>query len=83
MTQVFGPTKDGNSSQSRYSDYRTWGNALYMLVTSSTGEGWNGVMHDYMIEYPRCTDNNDYLNSDCGSVPWALGLFISWNLLSM
>lgn len=35
------------------------------------------------IEYPRCTESDNYLYSDCGSVGWAYVLFIFWNLLSM
>lgn len=51
------------------------------MLTSS--EGWNAYMHDYTIEFPRCTENKNYLLSDCGSVGWAYTLFIAWNILSM
>lgn len=42
-----------------------------------------GVTDNSTIEYPRCTDSDNYLYSDCGSVGWAYVLFIFWNLLSM
>lgn len=81
--QAFGNTKLGNNATSRYSNHRSWGNSLLSLATASTGEAWNANMHDYMVEYPRCVDNDSYLISDCGHETWALGLFSSWNLISM
>lgn len=35
------------------------------------------------MSYPRCTENENYFDSDCGSASWAYGLFISWNIISM
>jgi hypothetical protein len=35
------------------------------------------------MSYPRCTEDENYFNSDCGSASWAYGLFISWNIISM
>lgn len=81
--EVFGLTKQGPSSESRFQNYHTFGNALVMLAFMSTGEGWNGFMHDYTVEFPRCTEGKSYLDSDCGSVGWAYSLFIAWNILSM
>ena len=83
FVQVFGLTKVGNNSTSRFANYRTWGNALSSLATASTGEAWNANMHDFMVEYPRCVEGKSYLSSDCGSQAWALGLFGTWNLISM
>lgn len=40
-------------------------------------------MHDYTVIEPRCTESDDYLESDCGSSAGAYTLFISWNILSM
>ncbi|KAK4687032.1 voltage-dependent calcium channel, partial [Tremellales sp. Uapishka_1] len=81
--EVFGLTKLGNNAGTRFQNYSSFGNTLIMLAFMSTGEGWNGYMHDYTISYPRCTDDTDFLKSDCGSASWAFGLFISWNILSM
>jgi len=83
FVQVFGLTKIGNNSTSRFANYRTWGNALLSLATASTGEAWNANMHDFMVEYPRCVEGESYLSSDCGSQAWAVGLFGTWNLISM
>lgn len=40
-------------------------------------------MHDYTVIEPRCTESDNYLDSDCGSSAGAYVLFISWNILSM
>ncbi|KAJ7730944.1 Ion transport protein-domain-containing protein, partial [Mycena olivaceomarginata] len=53
------------------------------VVHHWVAEGWNHYMHDYAIEYPRCTNADQEENSDCGSAGWAFTLFIAWNLLSM
>ncbi|OCF72967.1 high-affinity cell membrane calcium channel [Kwoniella mangroviensis CBS 8886] len=81
--EVFGLTKMGNNAGTRFQNYYSFGNALIMLAFMSTGEGWNGYMHDYTISPPRCTENSNFLESDCGSAPGAYALFISWNIVSM
>ncbi|WWC70741.1 uncharacterized protein I206_104692 [Kwoniella pini CBS 10737] len=81
--EVFGLTKMGNNAGTRFQNYYSFGNALIMLAFMSTGEGWNGYMHDYTISPPRCTENSNFLESDCGSAPGAYTLFISWNIVSM
>lgn len=43
---MFGLTKLGNNSGSRFQNFYTFSNALVMLAFMSTGEGWNGYMHD-------------------------------------
>ncbi|KAF7334437.1 hypothetical protein MVEN_02273100 [Mycena venus] len=80
--EVFALTK-WNSGETRSQNFSTMGTTLVMLTFFTTGEGWNQYMHDYAIEYPRCTNLDSEENSDCGSVGWAFTLFIAWNLLSM
>ncbi|EGN97267.1 hypothetical protein SERLA73DRAFT_110442 [Serpula lacrymans var. lacrymans S7.3] len=81
--EVFGMTK-WYSAETRTQNYQTMGSALVMLAFMSTGEGWNQYMHDYAVEYPRCTRTTSLINqTDCGSTAWAFSLFIAWNLLSM
>lgn len=79
--EVFSLTR-WNSAETRNENYTTMAKALVMLAFMTTGEGWNQYMHDFALEYPRCTilANGD---SDCGSEGWAFTLFIAWNLLSM
>ncbi|KAF8146237.1 Ion transport protein-domain-containing protein [Mycena galopus ATCC 62051] len=78
--EVFALTK-WNSAETRSQNFSTMGTTLVMLTFFTTGEGWNQYMHDYAIEYPRCTNGDT--ESDCGSTAWAFSLFIAWNLLSM
>ncbi|KAF7794178.1 hypothetical protein EIP86_005309 [Pleurotus ostreatoroseus] len=81
--EVFSMTK-WNTAETRNQNYANMANALVMLAFMTTGEGWNQYMHDYALEYPRCTDTNAaHADSDCGSEGWSFTLFIAWNLLSM
>ncbi|KAF8639058.1 hypothetical protein AX17_001754 [Amanita inopinata Kibby_2008] len=81
--EIFGMTKWG-SAETRNQNYFTLGSSLVMLAFMSTGEGWNQYMHDFALEYPRCTNSLALKSeSDCGSMAWAFSLFIAWNLLSM
>ncbi|EPS97893.1 hypothetical protein FOMPIDRAFT_1127618 [Fomitopsis schrenkii] len=79
--EVFSMTK-WNSAETRNENYTTMSKALVMLAFMTTGEGWNQYMHDFALEYPRCTilPNGE---TDCGSRAWAFTLFIAWNVLSM
>ncbi|EIW66778.1 hypothetical protein TREMEDRAFT_40774 [Tremella mesenterica DSM 1558] len=80
--EVFGLTKQGDNSGSRFQNYYSFGNTLIMLAFMSTGEGWNGYMHDYTITFPRCTENKDFFLTDCGSPSWAFGLYIFVNMFT-
>ncbi|EIW52938.1 uncharacterized protein TRAVEDRAFT_155754 [Trametes versicolor FP-101664 SS1] len=81
FVEVFSLTK-WNTGEARNSNYSSMAKALVMLAFMTTGEGWNQYMHDFALDYPRCTVN---LNgeTDCGSIYWSFTLFIAWNLLSM
>ncbi|KAF7291112.1 hypothetical protein MIND_01254300 [Mycena indigotica] len=80
--EVFSLTKWG-SGENRSQNFTTMSSTLVMLTFFTTGEAWNQYMHDYALDYPRCTNVNQADNSDCGSPGWAFTLFIAWNLLSM
>ncbi|WFD22706.1 calcium channel protein [Malassezia equina] len=82
LVEVFGLTKWGNNETHAKNLSTLWGTLVFLSMTS-TGEGWNAYMHDYGVQSPRCTPSNNYLSTDCGSVPWAYFLFISWNIISM
>lgn len=73
-----------HSGETHTQNYSSMGTALVMLAFMTTGEGWNQYMHDYAIDYPRCTNASaSEPDSDCGNVEWAFTLFIAWNILSM
>lgn len=82
LVEVFGLTKWG-ANETYAKSMRTLWQTLVFLFMTSTGEGWNSYMHDFALQPPMCTPSNNYLYTDCGSVPWAYFLFISWNILSM
>ncbi|CED84829.1 high-affinity cell membrane calcium channel [Phaffia rhodozyma] len=80
--EVFSLTKWSNG-ETQNANFRDFGNSVVMLAFMSTGEGWNGFMHDYALNYPRCVENENYLDTDCGSTAWSYGIFIAWNVISM
>lgn len=79
--EIFGLTRWGVYG-TRLVNYSAFWNVMVMLVLASTGEGWNGIMHDYTVEFPNCIQSPNFLLSDCGSTAFAYTLFISWNILS-
>lgn len=94
--EIFGLTRYG-SYTNEHLNFRSFGSTLLALFRMNTGESWDYIMQDTMIEVPLCTDDpRSYLNSDCGStctlpslkladanlkLAWALVLFITFNLL--
>ncbi|KAI1843380.1 hypothetical protein JX266_010377 [Neoarthrinium moseri] len=83
FTQTFSLTRFGGDEEANI-NFRTVPKALILLFRMSCGEGWNQVMEDYAnIEPPFCVENEEFFDSDCGSLAWARGLFIAWNLISM
>lgn len=82
--EIFGLTKWGYIGPESYSkNFSSLPLTLVFLSMMSTGEGWNGYMHDYTVEPPSCTPSANYLETDCGSTGWAYFLFIGWNVTSM
>lgn len=39
-----------------------------MLFRIVTGEDWNKIMHDCMVQPPYCTPGNNYWETDCGEI---------------
>ncbi|EAS31482.3 calcium channel subunit Cch1 [Coccidioides immitis RS] len=83
LTQIFGLTKFGDGENNNI-NFRTVPKALILLFRMSCGEGWNQVMEDFAtMDFPYCTSEDEFFQSDCGSAAGARTLFISWNILSM
>jgi hypothetical protein len=59
----------------RYSNFRTFENALQLLFRFTTVTDWNGVMHDCMVQEPFCT------GSGCGT-PAAPLYFLPFVIMS-
>ncbi|WFD43180.1 calcium channel protein [Malassezia psittaci] len=82
LVEVFGLTKWGQNETYAKNLESLWGTLVFLMMTS-TGEGWNSYMHDYTVQAPQCTPSDNYLETDCGSMPWSYFLFITWNVISM
>lgn len=52
-----------------------------MLFRIVTGEDWNKIMHDCMIQPPQCTPANNYWQTDCGNFVAALIYFCSFYVI--
>ncbi|KAF9585747.1 calcium channel protein [Lunasporangiospora selenospora] len=79
--ELFGMTRLGPST-SDLANFESFGNTVLMLIRMTTGENWDFVMHDMMVEPPRCTPSQvTYLESDCGSRPWAYFMFLSFYII--
>ena len=84
FVEIFGLTKWGYIGPETYAkNFSSLPLTLIFLSMMTTGEGWNGYMHDYTVEPPQCTPSANYLETDCGSTGWAYFLFIAWNVTSM
>ncbi|KAF9551224.1 calcium channel protein [Mortierella hygrophila] len=79
--EIFGMTRLGPSTTG-LANFETFGNTMLMLIRMTTGENWDFVMHDMMVEAPSCTPNKgSYLDTDCGSRTWAYVMFLSFYIV--
>ncbi|GAB5364287.1 hypothetical protein AAMO2058_000956600 [Amorphochlora amoebiformis] len=73
---LFGKVRHGEYLDSR-SNFEDFPHAVITLFGVTTGEGWNGLMHDCMVQPPECTEGED-----CGSIPLALLFFVTFMLFA-
>lgn len=52
-----------------------------MLFRIVTGEDWNKIMHDCMVQPPYCTPANNYWETDCGNFTASLIYFCSFYVI--
>lgn len=52
-----------------------------MLFRIVTGEDWNKIMHDCMIQPPYCTPAENYWQTDCGNFTGSLVYFCSFYVI--
>ncbi|KAK3727865.1 hypothetical protein QZH41_001643 [Actinostola sp. cb2023] len=78
---LFGSVKYGEAVN-RHANFHTSFTAMILLFRIITGEDWNKVMHDCMIDAPYCTpaDDEDW-RTDCGNRAASLIFFISFYVL--
>jgi len=70
-----------------HANFREFGTAMLLLFRFLTGENWNLIMLDCMVEPPHCTPYKTdlagfFLPDDCGSEWLALLYFISFYCIS-
>ncbi|KAF9992298.1 calcium channel protein, partial [Modicella reniformis] len=81
LRELFGMTRLGPSTTG-IANFESFGNTVLMLIRMTTGENWDNVMHDMMVEPPNCTPSRtSYLDGDCGSRPWAYIMFLSFYIV--
>lgn len=52
-----------------------------MLFRIVTGEDWNKIMHDCMVQPPYCTAADNYWETDCGNFTASLIYFCSFYVI--
>ncbi|XP_012689441.1 sodium leak channel non-selective protein isoform X2 [Clupea harengus] len=78
---LFGTVKYGENIN-RHANFSTAGKAITVLFRIVTGEDWNKIMHDCMVQAPFCTpDNHRYWETDCGNYAGALIYFCSFYVI--
>ncbi|XP_061547925.1 sodium leak channel non-selective protein isoform X2 [Phycodurus eques] len=78
---LFGTVKYGENIN-RHANFSTAGQAITVLFRIVTGEDWNKIMHDCMVQAPFCTpDEHRYWETDCGNYAGALIYFCSFYVI--
>uniref|UniRef100_A0A3Q2EIL4 Sodium leak channel NALCN n=1 Tax=Cyprinodon variegatus TaxID=28743 RepID=A0A3Q2EIL4_CYPVA len=78
---LFGTVKYGENIN-RHANFSTAGKAITVLFRIVTGEDWNKIMHDCMVQPPFCTpDTYRYWETDCGNYAGALIYFCSFYVI--
>ncbi|KAG9349573.1 hypothetical protein JZ751_028021, partial [Albula glossodonta] len=78
---LFGTVKYGENIN-RHANFSTAGKAITVLFRIVTGEDWNKIMHDCMVQPPFCTpDKHRYWETDCGNYAGALMYFCSFYVI--
>lgn len=57
----------------RHANFRNFGTALLLLLRIITGEAWNGIMHDCMVQPPDCDPSSEpycAVLDDDGGLQW-------------
>lgn len=62
---------------SDHANFASFGTSLLTVFRMATGESWNGIMHDCMVQPPDCDESED----NCGNVVMAVMYFVSFQLI--
>ncbi|XP_076454223.1 sodium leak channel NALCN-like [Babylonia areolata] len=63
---LFGSVKYGYNL-GRHANFETAPDAIMLLFRIVTGEDWNKIMHDCMVQPPFCTPGGNFWETDCGN----------------
>eukprot|EP01043_Picozoa_sp_COSAG02_P048374 COSAG02_NODE_4744_length_5031_cov_20.654096_4_plen_448_part_00 len=76
---LLGKIKPANDAEflGDHANFASFGRSLLTVFRMATGESWNGIMHDCMVEPPDCDEDED----NCGSTVIAVLYFISFQLI--
>lgn len=82
---LFGSVKHGDAL-GRHANFQTAPVAMTVLFRITTGEDWNDIMHDCMVEPPFCTPaesphRESYWQTDCGNFLAAVMYFCSFYVI--
>ncbi|PSN30664.1 Sodium leak channel non-selective protein [Blattella germanica] len=79
-TILFGTVKYGEGI-GRRANFESPVTGVAMLFRIVTGEDWNKIMHDCMVQPPYCTPANNYWETDCGNFTASLIYFCSFYVI--
>ncbi|XP_076223619.1 sodium leak channel non-selective protein na [Nomia melanderi] len=79
-TIVFGTVKYGEGI-GRRANFESPVTGVAMLFRIVTGEDWNKIMHDCMIQPPYCTPAANYWETDCGNFHASLIYFCTFYVI--
>lgn len=79
-TILFGTVKYGEGI-GRRANFGSPVTGVAMLFRIVTGEDWNKIMHDCMVEPPFCTAAGNYWETDCGNFVASLIYFCSFYVI--
>lgn len=79
-TILFGTVKHGEQI-GRRANFGTPITGVAMLFRIVTGEDWNKIMHDCMIQPPYCTHGPNFWETDCGNFSASLIYFCTFYVI--
>ncbi|XP_043249225.1 sodium leak channel non-selective protein [Colletes gigas] len=79
-TIIFGTVKYGEGI-GRRANFESPVTGVAMLFRIVTGEDWNKIMHDCMIQPPYCTPAANYWETDCGNFHASLIYFCTFYVI--
>ncbi|CAH8483294.1 unnamed protein product [Dicrocoelium dendriticum] len=77
---LFGSVKYGDNL-GRHANFQNAFRATALLTRIVTGEDWNKIMHDCMIQPPFCRMRTNFWETDCGNFRAALIYFCSFYVI--